>query len=325
MMSRDVILDIRNLSVIYDTIKGELRAVEDVDLKIGKREIVSIVGESGSGKSTLGYAILRILPPNGRIVKGEILFNGIDLTKLDEEKLREIRGKRISMVFQDPMTSLDPLMKVGDQLVETVLEHEEIEKEIAWDRAAKVLESLGIDPERLHDYPHQLSGGMRQRIVIALSIILNPELVIADEPTTGLDVIVQYQILELIRKLRDDKGISFIFITHDLGLAYDISDRIAVMYAGQIVEIAKKDKLFEKPLHPYTQGLFKSIPEVSPTKKELKSIPGFPPDLINPPSGCYFHPRCPIANEECKRNRPDLIEVEEDHFVRCFSPGKEAF
>ncbi len=319
------ILEIRDLTVIYKTLRGPLKAVDDANLELKKSEIISLVGESGSGKTTLGYAILRILPPNGRIVKGKIVYNGVNLLELSNGKLREIRGKEISMIFQDPMTSLDPLMKIGDQLVETVLEHEEVEKEEAWDRAAKVLESLGIDPERLYDYPHQLSGGMRQRIVIALSIILNPKVVIADEPTTGLDVIVQYQILELLKKLRREMGISFIFITHDLGLAYEISDRVAVMYAGQIVELAEKEKIFEKPLHPYTQGLFKSIPEVTVEKKDLKAIPGFPPDLVNPPKGCYFHPRCPIAKEKCKAEQPKLIEVEKDHFVRCFYPGEEAF
>ncbi len=319
------ILEIRDLTVIYKTLRGPLKAVDDANLELKKSEIISLVGESGSGKTTLGYAILRILPPNGRIVKGKIVYNGVNLLELSNGKLREIRGKEISMIFQDPMTSLDPLMKIGDQLVETVLEHEEVEKEEAWDRAAKVLESLGIDPERLYDYPHQLSGGMRQRIVIALSIILNPKVVIADEPTTGLDVIVQYQILELLKKLRREMGISFIFITHDLGLAYEISDKVAVMYAGQIVELAEKEKIFEKPLHPYTQGLFKSIPEVTVEKKDLKAIPGFPPDLVNPPKGCYFHPRCPIAKEKCKAEQPKLIEVEKDHFVRCFYPGEEAF
>ncbi len=319
------ILEIRDLTVIYKTLRGPLKAVDDANLELKKSEIISLVGESGSGKTTLGYAILRILPPNGRIVNGKIVYNGVNLLELSNGKLREIRGKEISMIFQDPMTSLDPLMKIGDQLVETVLEHEEVEKEEAWDRAAKVLESLGIDPERLYDYPHQLSGGMRQRIVIALSIILNPKVVIADEPTTGLDVIVQYQILELLKKLRREMGISFIFITHDLGLAYEISDKVAVMYAGQIVELAEKEKIFEKPLHPYTQGLFKSIPEVTVEKKDLKAIPGFPPDLVNPPKGCYFHPRCPIAKEKCKAERPKLIEVEKDHFVRCFYPGEEAF
>lgn len=319
------VLSVKDLTVVYFTLRGALKAVDDVNLDLGKGEIVSIVGESGSGKSTLGYSILRILPPNGRIERGSILYNGRDIAKLSDGELKEIRGKEISMIFQDPMTSLDPLMKIGDQLVETVLEHEEVDREEAWERGAKVLESLGIDPGRMYDYPHQLSGGMRQRIVIALAIILNPKVVIADEPTTGLDVIVQYQILELLRKLRDEKNISLIFITHDLGLAYDISDRVAVMYAGQIVELAEKEKIFEKPLHPYTQGLFKSIPEVSTEKKELKAIPGFPPDLVNPPKGCYFNPRCPIARDKCRNTKPLLEEVEENHWVRCFYPGEEAF
>ncbi len=320
-----MLLDIKDLTVIYRTLRGPLRAVDDVNLSIFNKEIVSVVGESGSGKSTLGYAILKILPPNGEIINGEIWFNGVDLTKLDEVNLREIRGKEISIIFQDPMTSLDPLMRIGDQIIETVLEHENVSKEEAWERAEKVLESLGIDPERLYDYPHQLSGGMRQRVVIALSIVLNPKLIIADEPTTGLDVIVQYQILELVRKLKGDYGISFIFITHDLGIAYDISDRIAVMYAGQIVELSDKKKIFENPMHPYTQGLFKSIPEISVEKKEMKSIPGYPPDLVNPPKGCYFNPRCPIAREKCKSKTPDLMEVEKGHYVRCYYAGEEAF
>jgi len=324
-MTNQELLSIKNLSVVYNTTRGRLIAIDNFSLGLSKGEIISVVGESGSGKSTLGYAILRILPPNGKIVNGEIHFNGINIIQLSEKELRELRGKKISMIFQDPMTSLDPLMRIGDQIVETILEHEKMDKEEAWNIGANLLESLGIDSERMYDFPHQLSGGMRQRIVIALAIVLNPKVVIADEPTTGLDVIVQYQILDLLKRLRDERKISIIFITHDLGLAYDISDRIAVMYAGKLVELAEKNKLFDRPLHPYTQGLLKSIPELSIDSKNLVSIPGYPPDMVTPPRGCRFHPRCPIAMSLCRQKEPKLIEVEKNHYVRCFRSGEVAF
>jgi len=312
------ILEVKGLKVYYYTREGVVRAVDNVDFFMEKGETVGLVGESGSGKSTLGFSILKLIPPPGKIVDGKIIFDGIDLTELDEKEMREIRGKRISMVFQDPMTSLNPLMKIGDHLVETIMTHEEVTREEAEERALALLRDVGIMPDRFHDYPHQFSGGMRQRVMIALALALNPDIVIADEPTSALDVIVQFQILDLMERLKKQYNVGMIFISHDISVVAEISDKIALMYAGQIVEYADAISFFEEHLHPYAELLLQSVPNIELSDQKLKYIPGLPPDLLHPPSGCRFHPRCPYAESICKEKDPPLLEINTGHFVKCF-------
>ncbi|RLF34768.1 MAG: ABC transporter ATP-binding protein, partial [Thermoplasmata archaeon] len=263
------LLEIRNLKVYYFARCGVVRAVDNVDLFMNKGETLGVVGESGSGKSTLGLSILKLVPPPGRIVDGKILFDGIDITKLSEEEMVKIRGKRISTVFQDPMTSLNPLMKIGDHLIETIMVHEDVTREEAKERALSLLDAVGILPDRINDYPHQFSGGMRQRVMIALALALNPDLVIADEPTTALDVIIQAQILELMKRLKKRYNMGIILISHDISVVSEIADRIALMYAGQVVEFADAISIFEKHLHPYTEALLRAIPNIELTDQEL--------------------------------------------------------
>jgi len=313
------ILKIKDLEVIYPVRMGLVKAVDKVGLELKKGQTLGLVGESGCGKSTLGFSILKLIPPPGKIIGGEIIFDGEDLVKKTEKKMIKIRGKRISMIFQDPMTSLNPLMRIGDHIVETILTHEkELNKKEAKKRAEDLVDRLGISKARLNDYPHQFSGGMRQRVMIGLALALNSDLIIADEPTTSLDVIVEAQILDLLKELRSTYELTIILITHNMGIVSELVDRIAVMYAGKIVEIADCFPLFEKPLHPYTVGLLKSIPNISIEKHDLETMLGSPPDLINPPSGCRFHPRCTKIMKKCKLYEPPLKEVRENHFVRCW-------
>lgn len=312
------LLRIEDLEVHYATRAGVVKAVDRAGFEMERGETLGLVGESGCGKSTLGFSILRLVPPPGKIVGGDIIFAGEDLLRKDEEQMRGIRGSRISMIFQDPMTCLDPLQKVGDHIVETITTHDQgIKRAEAWKRADEMLDRLGIDPSRLEDYPHQLSGGMRQRVMIALALILNSELVIADEPTTSLDVIVEAQILDLLKQLKADYELTLILITHNMGVVAELADRVAVMYAAKLVEVAKALPLYEEPMHPYTQGLLRSIPNISLTEQVLATMPGSPPDLIKPPSGCRFHPRCPYVKDECKEIEPPMREVEGDHLVAC--------
>jgi len=312
------LLKIEGLSVHYYTEDGIVRAVDKVDFLMNRGETIGLVGESGSGKSTFGLAILRLVPPPGRIVGGKIIFDGTELTSLDEREMQKIRGRRISMVFQDPTTSLDPLMKVGDHLVETIMAHENVTREEAKERALKMLEQVGIRPERFGDYPHQFSGGMRQRVGIALALALNPDLVIADEPTSSLDVIVQFQILDLMKRLKELYDMGMILVTHDISIVPGIADRIALMYAGQLIELADVNSFFDEPLHPYGKALLESVPNIQFSDQKLKYIPGNPPDLINPPRGCRFSPRCPYATERCRREEPPMINVGSDRLVKCF-------
>jgi len=315
-----MLLDVKNLSIYYYTLAGTVKAVENVSFAIGKREWVSFVGESGSGKSTVAYAILNLVPSPGQIINGEIIFEGKNILELTNEELRGIRGKEISMVFQDPMTSLDPLRKIGDQIAEVMIEHE-VEKEEAYEKAKELLKKVNLPEDRTSYYPHQLSGGQRQRVAIAIAMAFNPKLLIADEPTTALDVIVQDAIMDLIGTLKDE-GTSIFFVTHDISLAAERSDKIAVMYAGKLVEFGRVEQILENPLHPYTQSLLASVPDLW-SEKEIKAIPGYPPDLRNPPSGCRFHPRCPIFKEQatlkgiCDVTEPKTIEIEKEHFVAC--------
>ncbi len=303
------LLNVQNISVEYSTVRGRVKAVSDVSLSLEKGSTLGIVGESGSGKSTLGFSILRMVPQPGRIVSGEISFDNQDLLKEPEAAMRRIRGAQISMIFQDPMTSLNPCLKVRDHFIELYRTHDPaITKEDAVSRTRKLLESLGIAPERITDYPHQFSGGMRQRVMIGLALALNPKLVIADEPTTALDVIVEAQILELLKKLKEERELALILITHNIGIVAEMTDLIAVMYAGQVVELGPTEDVFEDPLHPYTKGLLESAPNITHPELSMRPIPGSPPDLITPPSGCKFHPRCPNVFEPCPLRDPALLE-----------------
>ncbi|MCD6457355.1 MAG: ABC transporter ATP-binding protein [Thermoproteales archaeon] len=311
-----VLMEIQNLKTYYFLPDYVIKAVDGVSMKIEEGEIIGLVGESGSGKSTLGLSILKLVPPPGRIVDGHILFEGLDLTTLGEEEIEKIRGAKISMVFQDPLTSLDPLMRVGDQLVETILAHRDVSKEEAVKMAKEYLEMVGIPRDRFYDYPHQFSGGMRQRAMIAMAVSTQPKLLIADEPTTALDVIVQAQIMRLFEKLRDELNLSIILITHDISVAMEIADKIGVMYAGQLVEFASSYEIYKNPLHPYTKGLMEAVPNIELEDMKLNYIPGNPPDLFNLPSGCRFHPRCSRVMEACKSREAKETWVD-NHMVRC--------
>ena len=307
------------LTVEYWTRKGKIRAVEDLSFSLEKAETLGVVGESGSGKSTLGLSLIGLVPFPGRITKGKIILKDKEVLKLRKNDLRNLRGKEICYVFQDPMTSLNPVKKIGDHFVELIRTHEpQVTKQEALKRAKKMLRDVGIQPERLNDYPHQLSGGMRQRVMIGLAIALNPSIVVADEPTTALDVIVQAKILDLLNALRDAYGMALILITHDLSIVLQRSDRIMVMYAGHMVEYAPSIEIYSNPKHPYTQGLLKSIPNIELADQKLEAISGSPPDLLNLPKGCRFWPRCYCAFERCRSEAPPLITTGTEHFTRCF-------
>jgi len=319
MESDELLLKIENLEVHYETRAGIVRAVDHVDLDVRRGETLGLVGESGCGKSTLGFSILRLIRPPGEIVSGQIFFDSEDLLQKTEQEMIRIRGRRIAMIFQDPMTCLNPLQRIDDHFIETVRTHEkDVSVEEARQRAADMVDKLGIIASRLTDYPHQLSGGMRQRVMIGLALALNSDLIIADEPTTSLDVIVEAQILELLKELKRAYNLTLILITHNLGVVAELADRVAVMYAGKLVEVADSIPLYDEPLHPYTQGLLKSIPSISLNKWELETMPGSPPDLINPPPGCRFHPRCPYVMEKCSELEPPMKEVRSGRWVACW-------
>lgn len=300
----------------YLTTRGPVKAVDGVSFAIQPGEVVGLAGESGSGKSTIAHAILRILHPPALITGGQALFEGRDILEMDDEALNRFRWSRISIVFQSAMNALNPVMKIRDQLTDVMLLHG-LSKADAGKRAVELFDLVGIEPQRLDAYPHQLSGGMRQRAVIAIALALNPPLLIMDEPTTALDVVVQKDILQQIAALREKLGFSILFITHDLSLLVEISDKIAIMYAGQIVEQAPARELFEHPLHPYTLGLMNSFPSITGAKRKLTGIPGSPPDLVEPPSGCRFHPRCPKAMARCSQEVPRTKAIFPNHSVAC--------
>jgi peptide/nickel transport system ATP-binding protein len=310
------LLDVRKLSVNYLTPRGPVRAVESVSFALRPGEVVGLAGESGSGKSTIAHALLRILPPPALITGGQVLFGGQDVLRMDLAALERFRWQRMAIVFQSAMNALNPVMTIRDQLLDTMQYHG-IGRAEASDRAKRLFELVGIEPRRLDAYPHQLSGGMRQRAVIAIALALEPALLIMDEPTTALDVVVQKDILAQIGELRKTLGFSILFITHDLSLLVENSTRIAIMYAGEIVEHALSRALFDGPLHPYTVGLMNSFPSISGALKPLTGIPGSPPDLVSPPTGCRFHPRCPRATDRCRRERPQTVQISADHTVAC--------
>ena len=321
------LITVDKLTVEYWTRKGKIRAVEDVSFSLDKAETLGIVGESGSGKSTLGLSLIGLVPFPGRIVKGKIILKGKEVLKLRKDNMRNLRGKEICYVFQDPMTSLNPVKKISAHFVELIRTHEpKVTQEEALIRTKKLLKDVGIQSERINDYPHQLSGGMRQRVMIALAITLNPSIVVADEPTTALDVIVQAKILDLLNVLRDAYGMALILITHDLSIVLERSDEIIVMYAGHIIEHSSSKDIYSNPQHPYTKGLLKSIPNIELAEQKLEAISGSPPDLLNLPKGCRFWPRCYYAMEKCRQEAPPLINTEAEHFTRCFlyKEGKKA-
>jgi peptide/nickel transport system ATP-binding protein len=308
------LLGIRNLKVYFYSEDGVVRAVNDVDLDIGEGETLGIIGETGCGKTILGLSILRLLSENTKI-KGKILYRGKDLLKLSDDEMRKIRGKEIAMIFQNPLSSMNPVLTIGSQVAEPVELHQHLEDRNAKEKVIEMLKSVRIPSpsKRVDEYPHEFSGGMRQRAMIAMGLICMPSLIIADEPTTGLDVTIQAQIVELMKDVLIDSGTSMLLITHDLGVAAELCDHIAVMYPGEIVEYASVRDMFKNPKHPYTRGFLDSLPG-----RGLKPIPGISPSLINIPKGCKFHPRCSYAIGRCKNERPQMNKVGEKHFVRCF-------
>jgi len=313
------LLEVDSLAVEFRTRRGIIRAVDNVSFSLNKGETLGLVGESGSGKSTLGHSLIRLVPYPGLIVGGHIKIGGKDILSCSEEEMRFIRGENITFVFQDPMTSLNPVKKIGAHLVELIRTHKpDISKEEAVKLAESALNDVGISPERIDDYPHQFSGGMRQRIMIALAIALNPDIVIADEPSTALDVIVQAKILDLLESLRDAHGMALILITHDISVVLERCEKLIVMYAGNFVEYADSLSLHKDPKHPYTQGLLRTVPNIELADQKLEGIPGSPPDLLDLPNGCRFWPRCPQVMSMCRKKEPPMIELGDGHSVRCF-------
>ncbi|MBE6729174.1 MAG: ABC transporter ATP-binding protein [Ruminococcaceae bacterium] len=318
------ILEIKNLTTKLSSDRGIVTAVDNVNLELRKGEILGLVGESGCGKSMTAMSVMRLLPKNQSQIEGEILFDGKDMLKMSEKQVNEIRGNKIAMIFQDVMTSLNPLMTIGQQIMEPMMVHKNMGKSQARKEAIELLEAVGIPmPEkRVDEYPNSLSGGMRQRVMIAIALSCTPEILIADEPTTALDVTIQAQILELMKKIREKYGTSIIMISHDLGVISEMCDRAAVMYCGNIVEQGTIDQIFENPTHPYTRGLLKSIPVLDKKVDELYSIPGIVPPLYDLPSGCKFADRCLRSCNDCTEKLPELREIEEGHLVRCIGGEK---
>lgn len=310
-------LDVQDLETYFFTLKGMVRAVDNVSFSVKRGEALGIAGESGCGKTTTALSIMKLIKPPGRIVGGHILFSGDDLVKKAGKEMEEIRWKQISMIFQGAMNAFNPVYTVGQQIVEGIVRHERVSADEAWERVRKLLTLVDVDPSRAKDYPHEFSGGMKQRSMIAMALACNPKLVIADEPTTALDVIVQKQVLKLMRDLQKRLNLSIILISHDLSIIAQVCDRVSIMYAGKIVENADVLSLFKRPFHPYTKGLIKAFPNIKKSGWRLTSIPGNPPSLINPPSGCRFHPRCPFASDKCRTEEPRLVKVERDHLVAC--------
>ena len=324
----DLLLDIKNERLSFFTPAGEVKALNNVSFSMKQGEVLGIVGESGSGKSVTAYSLMGLTAYPGKLIGGELRFNGHEVEKMTEKDFRKMRGEEISIIFQDPMTSLNPVYTIGNQIVEVILLHTKKSKKEAWERAKELLELVGInEPERrLKQYPHELSGGMRQRVMIAIALACEPKLLIADEPTTALDVTIQAQILELMQDLRKKLGMSIIMITHDLGVVASMCEKIAVMYAGHIVEYGTTDEIFYNPQHEYTKGLINSIPKLNAAEKErLVPIEGTPVDLLNPPAGCPFAPRCKSCMKICLREMPPRTELSDTHYTYCWLRQKEEF
>ena len=320
------ILEIKDLVVHYETDDGIVEAVNGVSLSLGRGETLGLVGETGAGKTTIALSIMGLLPhPPAHIIEGSARVGGVDLNTADNRTKRAVRGKDVSMIFQDPMTALNPVLRVGDQIAEVIKQHNKISDVEAMKRAKEMLETVGISPERCRDFPHQFSGGMKQRVVIAIALACNPELLLADEPTTALDVTIQAQVLKLMRELKKELNTAVILITHDLGIVSEMCDRVAIIYAGRVVEQGTWRDIYANPSHPYTVGLFKSIPTLDKDVDRLQPIEGMMPDPADLPTGCAFHPRCQYCTDACKERMPDLTEVTEGHVVRClrFEQGGE--
>ncbi len=320
----DNILEIKDLAIHFYTEDGDVAAVNGIDLALRHGDTLGLVGETGAGKTTTAKGILRLIPsPPGKIVSGKVLFDGENLLEKTEKEMQKIRGGKISMIFQDPMTALNPVLRVDDQIAEVIRLHSSCSKSEALKGALEMLEKVGIPASRGRDYPHQFSGGMKQRVVIAMALACNPKLLLADEPTTALDVTIQAQVLDMMKTLRDEFGTSMILITHDLGVVAETCDKVAVMYAGEIVEYGSLEHIFDETTHPYTKGLFHSLPSLDRKERRLKPIAGLMPDPARLPEGCKFHPRCPFAEERCRTVNPKAAEISPGHFVKCLRCQRE--
>jgi peptide/nickel transport system ATP-binding protein len=313
------LLEVRDLKMYYKTLRGHVKAVDSVSFDIERGKALGIAGESGCGKTSMAVTVLRLLPSNGKIHGGSIKLDGVDIVKMDDEEFRKaVRWKKISMVFQGAMNALNPVHRVGDQIVEAILAHEDVSHAEAVTRAEDLLDMVGINPKRFKEYPHEFSGGMKQRVVIAMALACNPDVIIADEPTTALDVMVQSQVLKAMEDLRKRLDLSMMLITHDLSVIAQTCDNIAIMYAGKIVEYGSVIDVYDNPTHPYGMGLVKSFPNIKAERTRVRSLPGFPPNLLAPPEGCRFHPRCPLADDICMKEEPELIEIgSNSHKVAC--------
>ncbi len=323
-MEKDVLLDVKDLKTYFYTEDGVVKAVDGVSFRIHKGEVLGLVGESGCGKSVTSLSVMRLVDAPGKVVGGQIIFKGEDLLKKTPEQMRKIRGSEMAMIFQEPMTALNPVYTIGNQISEAILLHQDVNEEEAKKKTIEMLDLVGIPdpPKRFDEYPHEMSGGMRQRAMIAMAMSCNPDLLISDEATTALDVTIQAQVLELMKDLQRKTGTAILFITHDLALIAEMADTVAVAYMGKIVEYSSVRNIFKKPRHPYTYGLLKSIPSllIKKTKQHLPAIEGMVPSPYHMPKGCYFNPRCPFATDNCRREMPELKETEPGHLVRCFHP-----
>jgi len=317
------LLEVNGLKMYFETVNGYVRAVDDVTFAVMKGHAIGIAGESGCGKTSVAMSILRLLPSNAKVMKGRILLENNDILAMEKEKFRkQIRWRKISMVFQGAMNALHPFKTIGNQIIEPIMIHEKASKREALKRARKLLGMVGVGADRIDRYPHELSGGMKQRSVIAMALACNPALVIADEPTTALDVVMQAQVLAVLKELQKKLGLSLILISHDLSLISEVCHEVAIMYAGKIVELGDAFSMFEKPTHPYSQNLIRAFPNINDDNAEIISIPGFPPDLLDPPPGCRFHPRCSYAMDLCRKKEPILGKVSDKHYTACYLVGQ---
>lgn len=324
MTGQENLIEIRDLTIHYVTSEGTYEAVNHVNLNIGKTETVGLVGETGAGKTTTALGLLNLIPnPPGKIISGEILYEGKDILKMKDEEIRHLRGNVISMIFQDPMTALNPIIRVVDQIAEVISIHQNLSPAESMKKASDMLEMVGIPASRGSEYPFQFSGGMKQRVVIAIALACNPQLLIADEPTTALDVTIQAQVLRMMNDLKKELGSSMLLITHDLGVVAETCDKVAIMYAGEIVEYGNLEQIFDFTAHPYTHGLFGSLPSLDKDLERLSPIEGLMPDPANLPQGCKFHPRCKQCTEECRKVQPELIDIGGGHLCRCHQVKKE--
>ncbi len=324
METKPNVLEVKNLTMHYQTRRGPVFAVDNVNFALKRGESLGLVGESGCGKTSIAISLLKLLPDNAEIIEGEIRINGTDLVGLTESEVRKFRWKRIAMVFQAAMNSLNPVYTIEEQIMEAMQQHlPDLSEEEMSSRIDRLFGLVGLDPAFKDQYPHQYSGGMRQRAVIAMALACDPDLIIADEPTTALDVIVQDSLLKKIKNIQQELDMAMIYISHDVGVIAEVSDRVGVMYAGKLVELAETDAIFHDPIHPYTMALMSSFPSIAGEKTELVTLPGEPPDLLNPPPGCRFHPRCPFATEICREEEPEFKEHEPNHLVACWHPRGE--